>query len=417
MSARRLINLFLDEGCGGSALAARLKSLHRSERGSMTLFFLAISLMFFALIALVWNTGRITSARMRVQAVADAAAYSSAVWTSRGVNLVTGANMMMVRNASAHVAAVSTQAVIAGVPANWSQALAEAALCNPPQPCIDAVLAQIAVEAPILSALIARSATESSQAVATNKFLDRVEELSDFEVALVSAIPDAIEAQRDRLEDYYGVSIRLTRPGFGNGEVLAPLVTGTTESFATALSLRFFGSDNHLPSEMNFAGMDPLGKANQIWNDTAAATIAAIAPGIVHFVLPTQNGAVEEGPQTAEQRAHFTVVATAVLENVSAGRIVAPSIFPDGVNVEDVLIAFAQAETYNPIEARLRAFNSDLPTPYRVWTTWGWSWQPRLTRSDLLVPALQGDPTMREIFERQRIGSDDDEVIQQVILH
>ena len=36
--------------------------------------------------------------------------------------------------------------------------------------------------------------------------------------------------------------------------------------------------------------------------------------------------------------------------------------------------------------------------PFRVWTPWGWQWQPRLTHGVHLDEAIQGDRVLREWF-------------------
>ncbi len=48
-----------------------------------------------------------------------------------------------------------------------------------------------------------------------------------------------------------------------------------------------------------------------------------------------------------------------------------------GANWDDSVVAYASSEYFNPTLYRLAA-PIDAPFPYRMWTTWGWNWQPRL---------------------------------------
>ena len=50
-------------------------------------------------------------------------------------------------------------------------------------------------------------------------------------------------------------------------------------------------------------------------------------------------------------------------------------------------VAYAQAEIFNGIDG---LFMQYIHFPYRVWTTWGWHWEPRLTHGSF-VPSRAGD--------------------------
>ena len=66
--------------------------------------------------------------------------------------------------------------------------------------------------------------------------------------------------------------------------------------------------------------------------------------------------------------------------------------------------AYAQAETFNGIDGRLEKIG--IPVigdilkryPFRVWTTFGWQWQPRLARGDQLGNALRRDAALRRWY-------------------
>ncbi|MHC4786666.1 MAG: pilus assembly protein TadG-related protein, partial [Planctomycetota bacterium] len=100
-----------DDDRGGFGLPTSLGTnahrLHRCRRGNISILVLVMGLVFFALAAMVWNTGKVTSAKIEAQTAADSAAYASAVWTSRAMNITTGTNMLILRHQTALTAAFS----------------------------------------------------------------------------------------------------------------------------------------------------------------------------------------------------------------------------------------------------------------------------------------------------------------------
>ena len=120
-------------------------------------------------------------------------------------------------------------------------------------------------------------------------------------------------------------------------------------------------------------------------------------------MLTSYAGVVEQPPNDPDDWDDFSVVAAARLDNAS-GKFIAPGIFREAVTPGDAIIAYAQAETINGISGRLEKFDFPLleqlveAYPFRVWTTYGWQWQARLTRGDMLRTALESDQTLREWF-------------------
>lgn len=401
----------------GGALRA-----HRNGRGNISLLFVFMSLVFYCCASLVWNTGRTTAAVMHTQTAADASAYSAAMWTSRAVNNITGANMLILRNASAQVAASAVISTTVLVPVNWLKWCNDMASgCGPFYPiCFAAALAYVvAVELPPYIKFVAKAAPTAFRDVFSNKYPKRIKELWRYEKAWVNATPGAIESQRKLLEEYYNCKIHFTRPG-STGQIKPPLEVGDFLSLGAVLAMRFwvFKHDNTWPKEGNFDIIN-RGKANQSWNIGAglASGLMPIVHGEQHYVLPTQQGPLEFGPTSLDDWKDFTVIATAVTEDASAGALAMPGIFSDPITPGDGVIAYAQAETYNGIDGRLNQIGFSLPYPFRVWTTWGWQWQPRLTRGDQLRNALAADPALRAIFARIDVTSADWNDLDKISLH
>ncbi|MDX2116004.1 MAG: hypothetical protein SFZ24_10370 [Planctomycetota bacterium] len=400
----RLLALAAEERSSGPALSRGvgrpLLRLHRSDRGDIGIFFLLIGILFYCSAALVWNVGLVTTRKMQVQTAADAMAYSAATWTSRCVNLMTGTNMMILRNTTAQAAASGVVAVTIGVPIWWAVEIVRAIGCAPPPfniPCIIAAVARVAAEIPSYAQFVADSAPDAFEAVFSNTFPDRISEIHRFQNELFDATYDAIETQRQAYEQQYGVRLWVARPGDGDGLVRAPVRGGDFLSFLPVVMLRWVLSDNNLPGDADFNSFNSVGRANMMWNITTLATLAIMAAvhGGDHYVLESQLGPLELSPAD-EGREKFTVVAVAAAEDVAGPSFMASGLFSHAVSPSNTVVAYAQAETCNGIDERLASTGIPLPWPFRVWTTWGWQWQPRLTRGDLLNEAFENDDAMRE---------------------
>jgi len=329
---------------------------------------------------------------------------------------------MILRNHGAQVSAAACLGVIVGVPVMWSAAVARAAGCAPPPfnlACLAAIGIRIAIEVPSYISFLVRSIGTALSTILSNTLPNRIREIHRFQEAVVRATPNAIAAQERNLENFYGVDIRLTVPGRSDGFVTPPLKKGNFLSTALVVAGRFFTRDSNWPSEGNFGSFNSVGKAKTLWNGTAGITIALMAAvhGSRNYVLTSQSGPLEYGPSNLTRRREFSVVATAVERNASAGKLVMPAIFSSPISPQDQIIAYAQAETYNGIDGRLSQLGVPIPYPFRVWTTWGWQWQPRLTRGDQFRSAFLGDSSMRSIYGRLRIQRSDESGFHRVTLH
>ncbi|MEZ6086502.1 MAG: hypothetical protein R3C05_00395 [Pirellulaceae bacterium] len=69
--------------------------LHRNEDG-MIVWGVVVSVLFFmGMAAFVFNTGKTVTKKLETQNASDAIAYSSAVWTARGMNMLTASNHLI----------------------------------------------------------------------------------------------------------------------------------------------------------------------------------------------------------------------------------------------------------------------------------------------------------------------------------
>lgn len=76
-------------------------SLHRDERGQVSILFVIAVIALVFLIALIFNTARQTTRKIEMQGAADSAAVAGGVWVARGMNL-----MVLNNNTMADVLAV-----------------------------------------------------------------------------------------------------------------------------------------------------------------------------------------------------------------------------------------------------------------------------------------------------------------------
>ncbi|QDV66472.1 hypothetical protein Poly24_01580 [Rosistilla carotiformis] len=77
------------------AVTARVKRWHRDEEGMMVWAVLVAILFFLVMTAFVYNTGKTVAVKIETQNAADAMAYSSSVWTARGMNTITASNHLI----------------------------------------------------------------------------------------------------------------------------------------------------------------------------------------------------------------------------------------------------------------------------------------------------------------------------------
>lgn len=412
------VHLIRDEraaGAGPALVIRALRRMHRRSRASVNIFFLIVMIVLYACAAMVFNTGYVIAGRLQAQNTADSAAYTAAMWNSRCMNVVTATNMLILRNAAAHVAATGALAVGSTVPAIWSARI-NAAL-TPDERA--ARIAQRALEFPYWQRFMAERFPTAAAAVADQRFLRRIDELYAFQRQWIEETPNLIEQERVKLEQYHGMRIRLTRPIDGAGRVRPPLVPGTPASFTRVLALRMLHSDGNLPQDAEFSMWSQLGNAQGIWAGAiASATVSvSISQGFKHHVLTTQVGAVEGGPSTVALRAPFSVFATVQNSNVSSLGLMAPGIFRWPINPLDSCLAYAQSETYNSLDERLRMIGFNTPWPFRVWSDWGWTWQPRLALGDQIRNAMNGDAETQAFFRNIGVRSNDEATLRFIAIH
>ena len=96
------------------------------------------------------------------------------------------------------------------------------------------------------------------------------------------------------------------------------------------------------------------------------------------------------------------------------------------------MVAFAQGETFNWMEFNNSYGAGDMfnqytayghgdeggsPRPWRLATTGGWMWQPRLALSDALGQAFDDGQQFADFMKQGGVNSNDDDAIKTLILH
>lgn len=372
------------------------RRLDRDERGLVVVLFVLVAVIFALLIALNWNTGRMVTARLRTQAAADQGALAAATWQSRTLNMVTATNMLILRNASALVSARASMAVANGVREEWQAAL-DACGDAPSGPCAQDILNRVLRnpdnEIGPYTQFLAQTVQHANVALENGVFTRRIEDLFEFQERLIESLPEVIEDQRQAIEEFHGLELVLAVPGRTDGLIVPPLRRGDAQSFERMLRLRRQLNDNWLPDAARFDRFSAIGRARQIWLDAEETAILQVVAeyGDHHHVLVTQDGAEEFSPSESG-RGPFSVFATAVLPDVREEDFLFTGFFDYEVSPGDTVTASAQAETFNGYDERYAIRNVDPAWPFRVWTLWGWNWQPRLARTDLARLTLETDP-------------------------
>jgi hypothetical protein len=444
--------------------ATELRRLHRSQRGNIAVLFLFLGLVFYGLMAMVWNTGKIASAKIETQTAADAAAYSSAVWTSRVMNLTVATNMLILRNGSAHIAGAAADATEIGFQiALTAYLFYHTALCTsrcvrPPPVFFDPVCFAQCYTPRVLNYSWAQAALQQFAATArsgidayrSRKFLKRIDELYQFQQDLIDAVGKAIDEQRQAMEDYYDCDIWLvgwspSGQPVANDKITPPLKTGGKASFALPLLARA-GWELYSPAHVSWRRSQPFlaapgpgrmhltrwfwpGQARQIWmfGSIAGYLLTLNHGGGKHRVLTSQSGIFEFGPLSLDEWKPFSIVAVARKrsDNTKSGQpparpldLMAPGLFRHSI----VPMAYAQAETFHGIDGHVaNAAGAWAPLryigayPFRMWTTYGWQWQPRLNRGDQLRNAIDGDDDLKQWLREAGVNAPGD--VDELMLH
>ena len=85
------------------AVLRTVRTLHRDERGAISVLVLLMIWCLVAILGLVWNTTEESVRRERMQTAADAAAHAAETWVSRTLNAVDAQNMVISQDASEEV--------------------------------------------------------------------------------------------------------------------------------------------------------------------------------------------------------------------------------------------------------------------------------------------------------------------------
>lgn len=385
----------------------RLMSVHDDERGVIAILFLFLSIIFVILVALLWNTGRVISAKMRAQAAADQAAFAAATWNSRALNTVTATNMLILRNASAQISSLAIRHVYEGVIRNWDEALRAAQECPPDplsNPCLDAYFAGLLLEVGPFAQFVDRCYVEAAHHLAEGTFVQRIIELNSFQTEFLESMPDVIEEQREAIAEFHGMRLILAVPGRTDGFIVPPVRRGDRESFGRMLRERRV-TDFLPPGGTDFGRFDAIGQARRLWEEGVELAINEVRDSLApyHFVLLTQEGEEERSPDAAG-RQPFSVMATAIVGGISEDLFFMRGFFDAPVSLSDEVISCAQAETYNIFDEQRVAVGVPSAFPFRVWTTRGWAWQPRLTRCDFVITVMETDAATLQAWTNVGVG-------------
>ncbi len=431
----------------GSPTRRLLLRLHRNDRGHFATLLMLTLLALVALIAMVFNTGNVTSEKMRAQLAADAAAYSAAGWNARSTNLVTGANMLIVRTASAEALGYAVALTVPQVIAHW----AKAGLVGLGAATYESFLlgSFVGAATPGMNASFRSMGQMGGSTFDAGTHRGNIRRLYEFQQQVVDATPDVIERQRQAIEQYYGCDIVLAtpRPADAAHAPLTPPVrqpSGLADATAFGLILgrRVMVDSQGWAGDWRLRSV-VVGKGVLSWRIAAAAATAIVTAryGDWNHPLVTQQGPMETGSPLgmlpiaeADRLTHFSVVALAQPRRQTP-RSLAGRVFPRPLQTP---LAYAQAEIFNgnegwagqligatetifdvpgvgappdpdelddvppgqgPDVADLIDASAGVVLPWRVWSTQGFNWQPRLATGLSLEAALEHNERLRDAFE------------------
>ena len=169
-----------------------------------------------------------------------------------------------------------------------------------------------------------------------------------------------------------------------------------------------------------FANQNAGPAAQQMAQEAAAQIAQEVAdewvarPWPFEITPPEQPVPPVVGLSDDDRRRYFTILAGAKTNDQSAPKPVIPSVFPAA---QTPMVAFAQGENFNWMEFNGNYGAGDSydsmsmyghgdmggsPRPWRISTTGGWDWQPRLALSDALFQAMQDGADFQSLHERGR---------------
>ncbi len=418
-----LLTLWRDDRAGvrfpaGAAHAGA--RMHRCQRGNISLLVLFMGLVFYALAAMAWNTGEVTTAKIEAQTAADSAAYSSAVWTSRAINVVAATNAIALRDASA--LGVAAAVIFEGIwVIGWDifYFVSKVVPLFPglpwSAPAIAALLAPLAQDLIQFGRFVSATGWPVDPVADIIKLGKHLNEIMRYQGEWIAVLPGLIATQTAEIENYFDCDIKLLR-GDGLDQIAPPLHPGSPVTCVVPITARFAYDSLMAESwyQDDILKLIVIGKGKTGWLIGSALGYigSVLGLGFSHHVLSSQPwySPLEFGPYGTgfttgpETWAQFTVVASAQkrTSNVASGqlprfplRFMAPGIFDDQGPLQPV--AYAQAETYNGIDGLISTVEvlGVRPLqlvfsiyPWRVWTDWGWQWQPRLTHGSLVPREL-----------------------------
>lgn len=425
------LRLHQDEASALAVPAANGGRLHRCQRGNITTIVLFMGLVFYALTAMTWNTGLVASAKVEAQTAADSAAYTSAVWTSRAVNVIAATNMVALREAAGFGMALQMTGGSLITSYYWLKAIKKAmgyikTIILAPIGIVMLIKIIIEIIAGVLMVFVEDAKYPWDWIKTLINAPTRLGAIIDYQEAVVASVPLAIQTDVAALETYYDCKISLydgnsvPKPGADEATgIVAPLKAGDLLTGVVPVTLRFlndalFQGDAWGKQEPIKSTMQTFGKSSSNYKKMLFfSTLGAVAVmGLVRgpYTLKTTTAILELGAYESGFE-DYTVIAVAEKNNDNQGSKQYPrtpvNYMAPGLFSSDPLlpVAYAQAETTNGIEGLI----GQLPVigaistvyPWKVWTQWGWQWEPRLTRSGQ-TPGV----TLKEsVFEATRVGA------------
>lgn len=419
-----------DRSRGAQAIlpARTLRRFHTNDRGNMAMLLLLTIIVLWAMSGLIWNTGAMVSARISTQTAADTTAYTAATWNARTVNLVTGSNAQLVRITSAEAVAWAMPVTALWVILNWviELVIAIAALIElNPQPLIEWIAAVPPKEIPAMIPFF-QVAFPLFVEYPNHRLLDKADEIAAMQEAAIKATPAFISQDVEWLNEKYLPSFTLNvyQPyrhgdwGFHDDSslpttIVPPLKEGGYGSiFIPSLIQLLKDVDGWWDEALKEAGGGNGGKYGRAkawyaFSILSLAIVHAVRDNNYELVNTTGASFYQPVPEFGsvgspdEGDKYFSVIATAQLDDPSAGnrmtmdRLFHRRMFPfHGLpNDEEKVVAYAQAEVFNPVGQMIEGFGiiHDILAifPWQTSSTWGWQWQVRL------APATTFDELVR----------------------
>ena len=297
----------------------------------------------------------------------------------------------------------------------------------------------------------------------SNGLSGRINDLHEFQDSVVRETPDIIDRQRAFLEEFYRCEIVIAQAGQGPlPNALSHAVEPDNQilGISVPLSVSYYGSPipfvealegmvkqpDYEEIEADFDAYKNMndrprqrfafsGQEQEVFGQGLKAfgyTWAWLWNGITrqrHYVLKTNfaAGLLEENPGMSdnEREAHYdqnrSFIVTAYRDGGSSSAFwlsgpakgtpgLGTGVFFEGVNENDRMIAYAEAEMYNAVAETIRGLPGGtiiMGYPWQVWSTMGMNWQPRLTPQTGLRRAVQSNSTMRDVWERAGVEAGD----------